>query len=335
VGSVSLAALLALLCLAWPASSQAEGRRLLVLLAPQEPVFWPWLRAELGSSGFAVRARNVAVLPPGPQEIEVLATRESTSIGLSLLETGNGIEIWLVDPLSHRLAFRELILGLYQPTESPDVIAVRMVETLRATLMELAQEHRTSEPVPARSHELSAAPATPARSRFTLGVAAGGAFSPGGVGAIGYLDLSLGWAISSRFGLLVDAALTPIASRVRGAEGTANLDFGWAGAALSFNVTNPNAPLCLRSGAGAWLALLGVTGQAVAPYENRRTFSLSTVPHVDLGLRWSLTRRLGLGADLSAGFSTPGMAIDFAGREQATWGRPLWLGGLSLETSLD
>ena len=62
---------------------------------------------------------------------------------------------------------------------------------------------------------------------------------------------------------------------------------------------------------------------------------VSVIPHLDAGLRFSLTPRLGLGAGLSIGISAPAASIQFAGREVATWGRPLWLGNLMLESVLD
>jgi len=256
VGRGIFALLVAFTWLTWSAHGNAEGRRLLVVLGPEEPTYWPWLRAELGSSGFAVKPSQAATFPPTPTAIEELALREGVAIGVAPLEAGSGIEIWLVDPISHRLAYREVLLGLYQPGEAPDVVAVRMAETLRATLIELGQRRGTVE-LPKPAPRLAAPQPPPAR--FMLGVGAGAAFSPGGVGSIGYVDVALGWRIAPRFSLLVDGALTPFATRLRGAEGTARVDWHWAGAALSFCVTDPAASLRLRSGAGVWLTVLTLT----------------------------------------------------------------------------
>ena len=141
--------------------------------------------------------------------------------------------------------------------------------------------------------------------------------------------------LSARLSLALDGALTPVDTRLRGPEGDARINWYLTGVSASFSATNPDAPLQLRSGAGVWLACLAALGQADVPLESRHTLSISAIPHLDLGVRWSLTRRLGLGLDTSAGFSAPGARLDFAGREAATWGRPLWLGGLTLETALD
>lgn len=319
---------------AWP--SHAEGRRILVLVAEKPPEFWPWLNAELASAGFSVQMAEAGSAPPELGQIEKLATRWSTTLGLAPLEAGHGLQIWLLDPVSHRLVFREVILGLYDPSDPPDLVAVRMVETLRATLIQLQKEGRASTQIAPPVPERSAAKPLPSRpSRFALGLGGGGAFSPGGAGAIALLHGSFAYAFVPRFAIVLGGALTPIASQLHRDEGSASLSWYWAGAALRVGVTDPRATLSLRSGAGIWLVRLTSRGQAAPPLADGGGSSLSAVPHVDVGLRWSLTRRLWLTGDLSAGFSTPRVRIDFAGREAAAWGRPLGLGLLSLEILLD
>ena len=54
------------------------------------------------------------------------------------------MEIWVVDRITAKTVFREVILGLYDPREAPEVIAIRVVETLRATLMEVEHPRATS-----------------------------------------------------------------------------------------------------------------------------------------------------------------------------------------------
>jgi hypothetical protein len=319
-------------CLSWSTPSQAEGRRLVVLLGPNEPKFWPWLRAELGSSGFAVQPRKAATLPPSPSAIEEAARASSAAIGIAPLEAGAGIEIWLVDPATHQIAFRELILGLYQPSEAPDVVAVRIVETLRATLIELGQR-RTG--VTAAPQLATVARLLPPPRRWALGVGGGSVFSPGGVGAVAFLDVSLAWALTPRVNVLVDGALSPFSTELQGSQGTASVDWRWAGAALSFCLTNPKLPVRLRAGAGAWLSHMTLNGRARAPFESRRLDLVSAIPHVDLGVHGSVSDRLSVGFETSAGFAAPAVQVNFAGQEQTTWGRPLWHGRLLLEIPLD
>ncbi len=305
-----------------------------MLLSAKPPEFWPALSAELAAAGFAAQTTDVSAEPLEPSQIEVLAAHARVNIGLSPLESGRGLQIWLVDPVSHRLAFREVILSLYGPADSPEVIAVRMVETLRATLIDLQKERRVvAEPAPPPPRPAAVVAAH--RSRFSLGLGGAGVVSPGGLGAIGLLQTSLAGALGSRFCLVLDGALTPVAARLHRTEGSASLTWYMAGAALRFGVTEPTARLSLRSSAGVWVTHLTSRGQAAAGFTDGQSSSTSAVPHVDLGVRWSLSARLGLAADAAVGFSAPGVDLAFAGHSVASWGRPLWLGRLQLEAFLD
>jgi len=333
--------LAAMACLAFlflsPAQSRADDRhKILVLLEQTKPAFLARLLAELGSSGFDVAVVTPSAFPPGRPEIEQLAQREGASVELLLIEAGAGLEIWVVDPQTGKTTFREVILGLYGPREAPEVIAIRVVETLRATLMELEHPRASAPPIPLRPPPPEIDTTTHGRpTHFTIGVGGGGAYSAGGVGAMGHLDLSLAWTVRSRFSVALDGALTPARTKLRGPEGEASVAWYLAGVSFGFWASEPTAPVRFRSSAGAWLAVMSLTGQAVNPYVNNRAEFVSVIPHLDAGLRFSLTPRLGLGAGLSIGISAPAASIQFAGREVATWGRPLWLGNLMLESVLD
>jgi small ligand-binding sensory domain FIST len=104
---------------------------------------------------------------------------------------------------------------------------------------------------------------------------------------------------------------------------------------MRFTATDPEALVRLRSGVGAWVAVMHLDGHAAATYASTPSQFVSVIPHLDLGLRVALTSRLGLAANLSGGASIPGTSIRFADRQVATWGRPLWLVGVAVEAPLD
>jgi hypothetical protein len=308
---------------------------MVVLVEPNRPAFLPRLLAELGSSGFDVTVITPSTLPPSRSEMEQLSQREGATVELSLMEGGGALEIWIVDASTGKATFREVILGSYEHGEAPELVAIRLVETLRATLMDFASPSNVAAHIPLhRAPEIgSSTRAGPAR--FMMAVGGGGAYSVGGIGAMEYLDLSLGWRIGSRFNLAVDGALTPTRTNLQGPEGQANVAWYRSGVSLGFCASDPAAPIRFRSGAGVWLSVMSLAGQAAAPYVNTSTDFVSVIPHLDAGLHFSLTPNLGLAASLSMGVSAPEASVRFAGREVATWGRPLWLGGLALESALD
>jgi hypothetical protein len=328
------AAIACLLILSLPGKARAEERqKILVMLEQTNPAFLPRLRAELGSSGFGVAVVRPATFPPSRSEIEQLAQQEGATAGLSLIEAGSGVEIWVVDRNTTKTVFREVLLGLYDAREAPEVIAIRVVETLRATLMEVEHPRAATIDAPAAA-EIDVTGASRS-GRFWLGVGGGAGYSLGGVGATGHIGLSLSWAAMPRLHFALDGSLTPGRAKLRGPEGETSIGLFLAGASFAFSITDPTAVVRLRSGLGAWASIMTLSGEATTPYVNTRTQIVTVVPHLDLGLRVSLTRRLGLGATLSGGISAPSASIQFAGREVGTWGRPLLLGNLLLETALD
>jgi hypothetical protein len=268
--------------------------------------------------------------------MEQLARQEHTELGLVMMEAGAGVEFWVFDPSTGKSTFREVILSLYDPHDAPEVIAFRVVETFRATLLDL--EHappRAPEPEPKAVAPEVEPPATQKPERFTLALGGGGAYSSGGVGAAAHLDTSLAWAATSHFSFAADAVLTPAATKLRGQEGEASVSWYLAGLSLRLQPTVPGSLVRFRSGAGVWLAVMNLGGQAAATYASTPSQFVAAIPHLDLGLRLGMTDRLGLAFGVSGGVSAPGASIRFANRQVATWGRPLGLASLALEVPLD
>jgi hypothetical protein len=319
-----------------PASSHAEeGRRILVLLENTRTALLPRLGAELASSGFAVDVVSPPSFPLSRQGMEQLARQERASLALVMMEAGAGIELWVLDATTGKSTFREVILSLYDPRDAPDVIAIRVVETFRATLIDLehAQPAFEADQKPGPVVETPIGVRSP--SRFTLAVGGGGAYSTGGVGIMAHLNGSFAWAATPRFSFALDGALTPATTKLRGPEGEADIGWYLAGLSMRFTATDPGALVRLQSGVGAWFAVMHLDGHAAATYSSTPSQFMSVIPHLDLGLRVALTSRLGIAANLSGGASIPGTSIRFADRQVATWGRPLWLAGVAVEAPLD
>jgi hypothetical protein len=324
-----------------PLRARADDRhRILVLIEKDEPVFLPRLLAELGASGFDAAVATPSAFPPDRAEVEQLSQREGATVELVLVEAGRGLEIWMVNPSTGKASFHEVILSLYEPDQAPEMIAIRVVETLRARLMELPTAQGAAPAVapavaPRPPVESVPPPARPRAARFTIAVGGAGAYSAGGVGAMAQVDLSFGVRVGSRFTVSVDGAMTPVRTTVEGPEGKASVGWYLAGLSLGFCASDPAAPVRFRSGAGAWLSLMTLSGQASLPYVGMSANVASVIPHLDEGLHISITPNVSLAADLSLGVSLPEASIQFAGRQVATWGRPLWIGGLALESALD
>jgi len=314
-----------------PAVAASEGHpKIIAVLEHANAGFLPRLRGELRSSGFDLVVVSPPSWPPTRQEIERLTREEGAIAGISLVQAGMVVEIWVVDRVTNKTVYREVI-GLTDDHRD-DSIALRFVETLRATLMEVEQPRSPA-------GEVAAPPEvqvllTRTTHHFAFSVGGGAGYSAGGVGTTGHVGLSITGMLSPRIGLALDGSLTPGRAKVHGAEGEASIGLFLVGASLRF-VPVAQGPVRFLLGGGAWACVMTMSGEAVAPYVSKRATSTSVVPHMDAGILVSLTQRLSLGANLSAAISAPTIAVRFDDRQVATWGRPLWLGSLLVETKLD
>jgi len=318
--------------------ARAADRPTIVAVVDEEwASILPRLRAELASAGFKV----VVLAPPRPaldrRELEQLAQREGATGALSLLRSQLGPQVWVVDPVSCRTVFRDDISGFVNEDRS-DAIAVRMVETLRATML-LVESPRTppAEAPPQREIVVPPPllpPPLPA-SRWALRVTGGAGYSVGGVGVTDHVGGSLVWRPTPRLRLAIDGAFTPVSAKVSGPEGRASLGLYFAGVAFGYSLLDPRAAVRLRSGAGIWLSVMTMNGEAQSGYLNDHATVVGVVPHADFCFDIPLSRRIAVGVGFSLGTSAPGAAVQFAGRRIATWGRPFGLAAVAVESSLD
>jgi hypothetical protein len=309
----------------------AEHPKIMVMFEQTSPPFLPRVRAELTASGFPIVVTKPPSFPPNRQEVEVLARQEGATVALSLIEAGGGVEVWVLDPTSKTM-FREVLLGLYDPHENPDVIALRLVETLRATLMEVERTHPVVLPVEPPQQEIDLSPRPP---RFALAMGGGVAYSPGGFGATGHVAMSFQWWVTPRWTLSVDGLATPEPAKLRGPEGVASVAWYAAGIAGAVYLTDPAAAIRLRAGAGVWLGIMSISGVTASPYFTRRVETISAIPHLDVAPQLALSSRLSLGLAASLGVQAPSTGVQFAQRRVADWGRPVVLGAVTLGSTLD
>ena len=305
--------------------------RIIAVLEQSNAPFLPRLRGELAAAGFDLIVVSPASWPPTRQDIERITQREGAIAGLSLIQAGGGVEIWVVDRVTNKTVFREVIEGADDSHQ--DSIAIRFVETLRATLMEVEQPHSSRGDVapPPEVHQLLKHPP----SHFALSLSGGAQHSPGGLGTVGFVGLSVTGSPTPHFGLAVDGLLTPGRVKLRGPEGQASIGLFLFGASLRFCPVDPAGRLRLWLGAGGWVGVVTMTGEAVGPYLNARATTVSFIPHLDVGVRLSVTRHVSLGATTTGAISVPSVVVEFADRQVATWGRPLGFGALVIETTLD
>jgi hypothetical protein len=313
------------------------------------------VRAELASSGWP----SVELTPDSRDaqaSLARLSSLVSAAAAVRVHAEAGAIEVWVAPPPGSPAAPVDTISvagtrpdaggaeGPRRVTQADDrVLALRATEALRARGLHLERhpvEEPTPEPTPpaepplppkvvplrAREPAQPGAPAAPLgapRGRW-LELAPGAALSPGGLTPAfdGWTSLRFDRSTWSAGALL----LLPITDRrVAAAEGSAQLSLFMTGAFA--DVALLRGPVQMNAGVGVAAAISRMKGTAHAGYEGDDDTVWSTAPfarasaHVDIGSGWRLTA----GAMLGAGF--PRIAVYFAEREVASWGRPYFFVG--------
>ncbi|MBK6847204.1 MAG: hypothetical protein IPG96_06555 [Proteobacteria bacterium] len=212
-------------------------------------------------------------------------------------------------------------------------LALRVGEDVAITATQLAEWVR------AARAEVSLPPAAPpveppAQRGYTLRVAAGPSWSPGGAGASGQLWLAGDWRLAPWLALAGTALVPMLAARLSNAFGQAELYPLVLGLGARLRPWSGARRLRFSGVLGAGLSavyLKGSTSFAVLRGTSDWVVGGLGYAGVDLALRLSSRASLVLGA--LTGVVLPRPVVTFAGLDAGSWGRPLLALSLGLELS--
>jgi hypothetical protein len=301
------------------------------------------LAAELEALGFD----RIVAPPPAtlsPSELGSIARSLGVVAAIRIVPSHTGAEVWIVDRVTGKTLLREVLLEPTEPSRRADVLAVRAVELLRASLIEVEAAHPSRGDVPpppavreivereTRRPTAAPRPAPPGADVFRVSAAPGLAWSPGGVPANVHPTLAVHWtALSPRLGFGAIALLPTVAREVCGDEGCASFSTASMAADVELELASPRAVVrpALGLAFGAVWARMG--GDAIVPRDGADVDVLAALALGHAGLAVRIADPLALRADGSIGVTLPRVAMEFGDRLVATWGRPLLLVTLGAE----
>jgi hypothetical protein len=335
----SLAAMFALVLGAQPAAADAP-RVLLVRPAEAEPPVSAALirvRGELTADGFEVL---LVEAKPGTTSAAAMAEAEhdasSATVGLFVSSDGKSAELWVVDRLTGKTVVRRVSTA-EEPTDAlSQILAVRAVELLRASLLELMVAKREKQSAPRASPETSRRatewaerPLAPER-RWAIEVGPGVVLThPGkvGVGVVGVARVRA--AFTEAVGARVSLGGLGTRPEFVAPEGTARVQQSWALGELLVSPW-PAWPVVPVVSLGAGVTNLAVEGGATYPYRGVTSSGWFFGADAGAGVTFRLARRLDLGAEVHAMFAQPEPRLRFVGREVASLGEPALVGTLTV-----
>ena len=297
------------------------------------------VEGELAADGFEVVPIEAA---PGASSatsmLQAESTATSTTVGLFLSADGTSAELWVVDKLTDKTVVRHLATQDQSENMRPEVLAVRVVELLRASLLELVVERnnaaaRASRP-PAQSGaqkatEWAARPLDNPESVWAIETGAAVIWNPTQVEPA-FVSVARGrYALASQMQLRLSFVGLGTHPEVSGVGGKASIE-QWCGLAELLFVPWRKARFSpvLSLGAGAFHT--AVSGDAVLPYQGLHATQWSFAADAGLGLAFHFASRLELSLEGHALLAVPEPIVRFVSEDGAHVGRPGVIGSLSL-----
>jgi hypothetical protein len=280
------------------------------------------IRAELAIAGF-----DSVELDAAPEADHASLGRAAKSLGcfaaIGVVRQGSlDADVWVTDRITGKAVLRHVHFGA-DSSDAPAIFALRAVELLHASLLELQEPHPSRGEVRAPPQiQRWAAPPTPhavppSREMHAGVVVTGG---PGGIPVSIAPALGFAWRpVPTWAGGL--ELWGPAISHVEGSEGSARIDQEALFAFARYEPLGRSAfSPYLRAGVGA--SRFGAKGQATAPYTDQSNQLWSALGAVGLGLRIG-GQTIQAVTGLDAFWFAPKPAVEFAGRTAATAGQPM------------
>ncbi len=271
-------------------------------------------------------------------ELERLTMQENAAVALRIVrpfstdgEPRAEVELWLVDRVTGKTTFRKFNVGDTSAPDAPTIVALRTVDALRASLIELRMTTPLSDELEPSDNLEQLVMNTEVlgqeeRRYLNVGVGAAALFGPGGAGVLGGFLLSATWHPFAYGALVLDIIYAPFGNEIQ-ANGTST-DLG---------------VLEIR-GFARWHIL---QGRAVTPYlalGGGGAIVFAEGDHSDTGRVGYLGGRVGLdvnlgdkfriGAAFTAGAFLPEVRLEHNRERAASLGRPIMEAVVYLEVRL-
>jgi len=332
--AILLAVVHAIIIAALAPSARADDTRrsrvALVRTSSSDPVLHEAttrVRAELVAAGFEVI--DVDQAPGDPRsEVEDAAPETASFATISMNRAANGAfaDVWISDHITGKTVVRRLEVGSAENATS--VLAIRTLELLRASLLEVAANAPPAEKPMAAPNDVMkwiepALPAPPPAPPPLRGPALGlGALALHGLRGIG---LAAGPTAAFSYGLDPWFARVTLAGPLLGPDlqavgGSATVRQELA--ALSIGVASFPDPVGVHAWVGAGAYDLHTDGSASAPYRATSGDVVSFMTTAGVGALARIAPRVGLTLEVTALMLAPQPVVTIAGHDAGSAGLP-------------
>ncbi len=233
------------------------------------------------------------------------------------------VELWVHDQITGKTMFRRMPISPEQTDADAEIAALRVVETLRAGLLELSLMKPKERPkLPESVRRLAGETQKPASLDLQARLQGGLWASAGQVPMTGILQIGTRWTWRQRLSLTAEIGMFPVSPVVESGPAAGTLDryaalfwIGW--------VTSPARQVRFSLGFGAGAAWVVATGiRAGDGWRTRVDDTWLGLLGVQADLAWNLGPSYGLTFGMRTGVSIPRLSVRFGDVEVAGAGRP-------------
>jgi hypothetical protein len=314
-----------------PALAADEAPRVALIADPAETTILPRLRAELDGLGLDVRTVPKNADEQLPHDLIAAARAVSAVAAFRIVVEGNRADVWIADRLTGKVVLREMLPRGAQIDGR--VVALRAVELLRTSLMELDERRAPQGEFPLPPTLTETAGLLPDLERFSLTADSAFLWSPGGCGP----GIGVAGAVAWRptwIGVRLSGGSVLAPATITRDEGTGEVTSRWL--ALDAVVQPRNTRLRFRPRAGIGIAGLATHLRGLAlwprPSYQQTVYTLSPMASVDLG--FSVHARVRLAAGVA--YLRPLRSVDILIEDASvgTYGRDIFLANLGVDIVL-
>jgi hypothetical protein len=333
--------LIVLLLLA-PEARAAEAKIVLLSLEKCCPCeAWPeaeeTTRQELLGYDFTVEVVDGNAISEKDRRIELfeIAKQHDATCALRIVrltgEEGGGVDLWITDRITGKMVYRQIPIELAGDPEPASTVALRVVELLRASLMELQLPEMTPHtPPPEPVTKLVYVPRPP-KPEGPVGLATGASIlgSTGGTGVQGAVHWNAGYRFLPFLSVELEGLVSFASKEIQNEHHSTSFDVATVRSWLLWTI-RPRGVVRPVLGAGAgimfpWSKEVGHSGDLIKEYAIVAYFGTSAQ------CIFALSRSFWIRASVKVGAAAPPVKILFNTEPVATFGLPLIEGQLSLE----
>jgi hypothetical protein len=320
---VKVRSALAAFCVCFSAAlyAHAEGGLRVFLIkpdqaAPEAAVAMVRVQGELVADGFDVVTVDAAA-PTSARAMNQAGDPMSITVGLFMSADGNSAELWVVDRLTNKTLIRPVSEVDSSHRLTPNLLALKAVELVRASLLELTIARSTQAPTRASVVRASnwAAQSPPPRSPIWA-VESGGAvlWNPSQLEPTLQLALRARLRLTPRTQLRVSFIGLGTRAPVHRESGSATVA-EWQSTAEAVFLPWRESAVSPVISLGLGVLHTSVKATANAPYQGRARASLALSPDLGTGLVFMFSSRLALTTEAHVFMAFPKPIVSFAGQD--------------------